>query len=178
MYDQSNSTHYQARQWHRASDKTVSTKPAENVLIASLLAILQCCTLRQLLAHFTAFHYRFGATAKPVDNVHAPDFSTNRCASFLHPYIEYHSFGEYIDQMELQEALIVRFDAWTSSKFPQWPLSANENYIKHYINEKVWSISTCKLFQYNHNRSCLILIYDMITPHSPKSLRVLLANYM
>ena len=105
--------------------------------MASSLAVLQCCTLHQLFAHCTTIHYRFGATAKPVDNVHAPDFSTNRCASFLHPYIEYHSFGEYIDQMELQEALIVRFDAWTSSKFPQWPLSANENYIKHYINEKV-----------------------------------------
>ena len=136
--------------------------------MASLLAVLQCCTLHQLLAHCTTIHYRFGATAKPVDNVHAPDFSTNRCASFLHPYIEYHSFGEYIDQMELQEALIVRFDAWTSSKFPQWPLSANENYIKHYINEKVSSISMCKLVSYNHNRICLIHIHEMITPHSPK----------
>ena len=70
--------------------------------------------------------------------------------------------------MELQEALIVRFDAWTSSKFPQWLLSANENYIKHYINEKVSSIGMCKLVSLNNNRSCLIHIHDMIAPHSPK----------
>ena len=87
------------------------------------------------------FLCRFGETAKPVDNVHAPDFSSNRCGSFMHPYIEYHSYGEYIDQTELQESLIVRYDDWSNSKFPQWTSSANENYVKYFINDKVSTTS-------------------------------------
>lgn len=93
---------------------------------------------------------RFGETAKPVDNVHAPDFSNNRCASFLHPFMEYHSHGEYVDQMELQESFIVRFDSWPCSNLPQWQLNTNENYIKYFVNDKVRSscissdIAACK----------------------------------
>ncbi|KAF6031393.1 hypothetical protein EB796_010308 [Bugula neritina] len=92
------------------------------------------------LLHLSYGFDKFGATAAPVDNVHAPDFSTNRCASFLHPYIEYYSHGEYVDQTELQESLIVRYDDWSNANFPQWTSSANENYIKYYINDKLkWS---------------------------------------
>ena len=126
----------------------------------------------------TFYHFRFGATAKPVDNVHAPDFSSNRCASFLHPYIEYHSFGEYIDQMELQESLIVRFDAHPCSTFPQWPLNANENYIKYYINEKVSGYITPRFVEvvllfYHHAllfTVCIELYNNSMTVRHPKVL--------
>lgn len=89
---------------------------------------------------------RFGTTAKPVDNVHAPDFSSNRCASFLHPYIEHYSHGEYVDQMELHESLIVRYDDKANAAFPQWTSSANENYIKYYINSKVSQLHMIHLY--------------------------------
>ena len=92
-----------------------------------------------------------------MDRLHAPDASSNKCAAFLHPYIEYHSFGKYIDLTELQESLIIRFDAWTSSKFPQWPTTVSESYVKHFINEKVGLnlCEKCHLFQAKHPRSWL-----------------------
>ncbi|XP_067937760.1 FAD-dependent oxidoreductase domain-containing protein 2-like [Watersipora subatra] len=80
---------------------------------------------------------KFGETAKPVDNVHAPDFSSNRCGSFMHPHIEYHSYGEYVDQTELMESLIVRYDDWSNAKFPQWTSATNENYVKYFVNDKM-----------------------------------------
>ncbi|KAF6031584.1 hypothetical protein EB796_010109 [Bugula neritina] len=92
------------------------------------------------IIHLSYGFDKFGQTNKPVDNVHAPDFSSNHCASFLHPYIEYYSQGVYVDQTELQESLIVRYDDWSNAKFPQWTSSTNHNYIKHYVNDKLkWS---------------------------------------
>lgn len=76
-----------------------------------------------------------------MDSVHAPDFSDNRCSSFLHPYIEYHSEGKYVDQCELQESLIVRYDKWSCDNLPQWKQHTNANYIKYYINDKVRKLS-------------------------------------
>ena len=82
----------------------------------------------------TLFCFSIEEGYKPTDFQSPPDYGTKNCTFFLHPVIEYYSFGELRDLCQLQVSLVVRFNG---PPLPQWPTVLNKNVLKNFINKYV-----------------------------------------
>ncbi|XP_070560895.1 FAD-dependent oxidoreductase domain-containing protein 2-like [Ptychodera flava] len=111
---------------------------------------------------------RFGDIGNhPNDFVHIPDFERPYCGPFLHPTVYYYQYGKLVDEADLLESLLLRFDG---AEFKEDNPHKQRNRVKNILNKHL------KLSEETFNEQFIAspeVFKSIFTPLSPEETKLL-----